>query len=101
VVDLIQGYDEYVMSYKESKDVLRLPGGANTILSGEPIYMHAISSTATRPVTGNTSQQEHRHHPKPNSIGADQSGVESARSRGRTLRQFLGQPAGLSIVLTD
>jgi hypothetical protein len=36
------GYDEYVMSYRESKDVLHVPGGASTVRSGEPIYTHAI-----------------------------------------------------------
>lgn len=38
-IDLVQGYDEYVMSYSESKDVLQLgdPGGIDL-----NIYLHAV-----------------------------------------------------------
>jgi len=55
------------MSTKESKDVLRLPGGANTILSGRPIYMTRFSSTP-RGVMETRSQQSIVTI-KPNSIG--------------------------------
>lgn len=40
VVDLIQGYDEYVMSYSESKDVLSRDG--QPAGGVEPAYLHAI-----------------------------------------------------------
>lgn len=40
VVDLVQGYDEYVMSYSESKDVLLRTGEATG--RGEPAYLHTV-----------------------------------------------------------
>lgn len=39
VVDLIQGYDEYVMSYSESKDELLDPDQAR---AAEPAYLHTV-----------------------------------------------------------
>ncbi len=38
-VDLVQCYDECIMSYTESKDVLRSPG---TVVRNEPVFLHAI-----------------------------------------------------------
>jgi hypothetical protein len=42
-VDLIQGYDEYVMSYSDSKDVLRSSDGGVTSRAINPnVYLHAV-----------------------------------------------------------
>ena len=42
-IDLIQGYDEYVMSYSDSKDVLRSSHGRVTSRAINPnIYLHAV-----------------------------------------------------------
>lgn len=41
VIDLVQGYDEIVMSYSESKDVLLGPGAASAS-PGEPACHHAV-----------------------------------------------------------
>ncbi len=43
-VDLVQGYDEYVMSYSESKDVLRGPDGvlAPYGLQSDTPFIHTI-----------------------------------------------------------
>ena len=40
VINLIQGYDEYVMSYSESKDVLFRTGEQSS--GGDPTYLHTI-----------------------------------------------------------
>jgi hypothetical protein len=42
VIDLVQGYDEYVMSYGESKDVLQMPGVTRALPHGEAIFTHTI-----------------------------------------------------------
>jgi hypothetical protein len=42
VIDLVQGYDEYVMSYSESKDVLPLPLGPTATVQGKSSFFHAI-----------------------------------------------------------
>jgi hypothetical protein len=42
-IDLIQGYDEYVMSYSDSKDVLRSSDGRATSRAINPnVYLHAV-----------------------------------------------------------
>ena len=42
-IDLIQGYDEYVMSYSDSKDVLRSSDGRVTSRAINPnVYLHAV-----------------------------------------------------------
>jgi hypothetical protein len=41
-VDLVQGYDEYVMSYSESRDVLLPPGRATFWPANRPSFYHAI-----------------------------------------------------------
>ena len=42
-IDLIQGYDEYVMSYSDSKDVLRSSDGGVTSRAINPnVYLHAV-----------------------------------------------------------
>ena len=41
MIDLVQGYDECVMSYSESKDVLRSPG-SGTANHTDIAYLHAI-----------------------------------------------------------
>jgi hypothetical protein len=102
VVDLIQGYDEYVMSYRESKDVLQLPGRASTVLSGEPIYTHAILLDGH--VAGHwkrvlskslVSIQTQLYRPL---ISAEVRALQAAVHRyGR----FMGQPASLSGRLTE
>jgi hypothetical protein len=42
VVDLVQGYDEYVMSYSESRDVLLRPAPPNVRPLDRAAYYHAI-----------------------------------------------------------
>lgn len=42
VVDLVQGYDEYVMSYSESRDVLFRPGPASARPLDRTAFYHAI-----------------------------------------------------------
>lgn len=42
VVDLLQGYDEYVMSYSESRDVLFTPGEAGARPLDRAAYYHAV-----------------------------------------------------------
>lgn len=42
MIDLVQGYDEYVMSYSESKDVLHLSGATSGVPQGEAVFFHAI-----------------------------------------------------------
>jgi hypothetical protein len=42
MIDLVQGYDEYVMAYKESRDVLRMPGASRGTRQGDPTFPHAI-----------------------------------------------------------
>jgi hypothetical protein len=42
VVDLVQGYDEYVMSYSESRDVLLRPAPPNVRPLDRTTYYHAI-----------------------------------------------------------
>jgi hypothetical protein len=39
VIDLVQGYDECIMSYSESKDVLRLPAATN---HQAELFTHAV-----------------------------------------------------------
>jgi hypothetical protein len=42
VIDLLQGYDEYFMSYSESRDVLRKATSAKATSPQEPGFLHAI-----------------------------------------------------------
>jgi hypothetical protein len=42
VVDLVQGYDEYVMSYSESRDVLFMPGPSSARPLDRTAFYHAI-----------------------------------------------------------
>ena len=87
-VDLIQGYDECVMSYSESKDVLFRGGG------GEPGYLHTILLDGQ--VFGHW-----KHTSKPKSVvvetalhrrpdAAERAALDAAVVR---LGQFFGVPA--------
>jgi winged helix DNA-binding protein len=42
VIDLVQGYDEYVMSYSESRDLLFMPGRASARPLDRTAFYHAI-----------------------------------------------------------
>ena len=42
VFDLVQGYDEYIMSYSESRDLLRPHGNANVPPSSESAFLHVV-----------------------------------------------------------
>ncbi len=39
---LLQGYDEYVIAYSESKDVLDVAGAAGSVADGETMFTHAV-----------------------------------------------------------
>jgi hypothetical protein len=41
-IDLIQGYDEYVMSYRETKDLVRAPGLSYSAPVDLNVYLHAV-----------------------------------------------------------
>lgn len=42
MIDLVQGYDELVMSYSESRDVLQWSGATTGVPQGEAMFLHAI-----------------------------------------------------------
>jgi hypothetical protein len=42
-VHLLQAYDEYVVGYTESKDVLNLAGRAGTPARGQVVFLHAVA----------------------------------------------------------
>lgn len=42
VVDLVQGYDECIMSYSESKDLIHRPEATAPVLSGTAVFTHAV-----------------------------------------------------------
>ena len=91
VVDLLQGYDEYVMSYSESKDVLfraGQPGGG-----GQPAYLHTV-------LLNGQMIGHWRHTPKGRSVvvetafyrrltAGEQKALESAVNR---FGRFMGVP---------
>jgi hypothetical protein len=41
-IDLVQIYDEYVMGYSESRDLIQLPGTSTNLFQGRVIFPHAI-----------------------------------------------------------
>ena len=42
VFDLVQGYDEYIMSYSESRDLLRPQENANVLPTSESAFLHVV-----------------------------------------------------------
>jgi hypothetical protein len=41
-IDLVQGYDETIVAYTESRDVLGVPGGVPVAAGDRPLFLHAI-----------------------------------------------------------
>jgi len=41
-IDLVQGYDECIMSYSESKDVLHSPKLGKPVIMNDPAFLHVI-----------------------------------------------------------
>lgn len=95
-VDLVQGYDECIMSYSESKDVLRLKGTTGRLLTGEAVFTHAILLDGRllghwRPVVGTSRVAVDAHFYRPLNA-AENDAFEAAADR-------YGRFVGLPVVL--
>jgi len=95
-IDLVQGYDECIMSYSESKDVLRLEGTSGPPPIGAAVFTHAILLDGRllghwRPVVGRGGVAIDAHFYRPLK-GAEKDALEAAAQRyGR----FVGLPITL------
>lgn len=95
-IDLVQGYDECIMSYSESKDVLRLEGTSGPPPIGAAVFTHAILLDGRllghwRPVVGRGGVAIDAHFYRPLK-GAERDALEAAADRyGR----FVGLPITL------
>jgi len=95
-VDLVQGYDECIMSYSESKDVLRLEGTSGPPPMGAAVFTHAILLDGRllghwRPVAGKDGVAIDGYFYRPLK-GAEKEALEAAAaSYGR----FVGLPITL------
>lgn len=95
-VDLVQGYDECIMSYSESKDVLRLEGTTGRLLTGEAVFTHAILLDGRllgywRPAVGTSRVAIDAHFYRPLNA-AENDAFEAAADR-------YGRFVGLPVVL--
>jgi hypothetical protein len=41
-VDLVQGYDESIVAYSQSRDALTAPGGPPVVTGERPVFLHAV-----------------------------------------------------------
>ena len=96
-IDLVQGYDECIMSYSESKDVLHTPKAGKPVVLNEPAFLHVILLDGQligrwKHVLGRREVTVVTDFSRP-LRGAERRALEAAVER---YGQFLGIPAALS-----
>lgn len=96
VIDLVQGYDEYIMSYSESKDVLQVPGKTVAAPQAQGAFTHALLLDGRvighwRPVRQERSVVIDTYLYRP----LDRIGAQALDAAVERYGRFLGVPATL------